>query len=217
MKRRLDDYRVFLREFRRNFRTTGAVLPSGRALGRALARHVRESAGAKRILEVGPGTGSVTVQIVCDMGDQDRLDLVELNDEFVSRLEQRFAQEALFQGVAGRTRVLHQSIADMPPGEPYDLVISGLPLNNFSVAEVQQLLDGLVNHVRPGGILSFFEYIAVRNAKALLSGPSDRQRLRGIGQTLNRMFQEHTTRRQWVWPNVPPAWVHHVTIRKTPE
>ena len=36
MSRRIDDCRLFFREFRRNFHTTGALLPSGQRLARAL-------------------------------------------------------------------------------------------------------------------------------------------------------------------------------------
>jgi phospholipid N-methyltransferase len=58
------EYRLFWREFRQNFHTTGAILPSGRALARALARFVRAERSRVRILEVGPGTGAVTREIV---------------------------------------------------------------------------------------------------------------------------------------------------------
>ncbi len=65
----LTDHRVFWREFRRNFHTTGAVLPSGRALARALTRYVAAgAAGPRRILEVGPGTGAVTTVLVDRLG-----------------------------------------------------------------------------------------------------------------------------------------------------
>src|SRR6476620_336375 len=42
MRQRLADYRVFWRQFREAYHSTGAVLPSGRGLARALARYVRE-------------------------------------------------------------------------------------------------------------------------------------------------------------------------------
>src|SRR5690606_40317306 len=105
-----DDHRLFFREFWRNFHTTGAVAPSGRWLARALTRYVRhghERAGRK-ILEVGPGTGAVTQYIVKSLRPDDRLDLVELNDKFVERLEHRLAHDPVFKPVAERTRVLHQ-------------------------------------------------------------------------------------------------------------
>ena len=91
MRRRLSEYRLFFREFRTNYHTTGAILPSGRSLARALARFVAEQpAGPRRILEVGPGTGAVTSRIVAALGPEDQLDLVELNDRFVERLRDRF-------------------------------------------------------------------------------------------------------------------------------
>src|SRR3954469_16237682 len=113
MRQRLTDYRIFWRQFREAYHSTGAVLPSGKALARALARFVREDSSSggraplrvaangegngladeptpgrslqgrgskgRRILEVGPGTGAVTVQILGDMRPCDRLVMVERN------------------------------------------------------------------------------------------------------------------------------------------
>ncbi len=209
----LTDQRVFWREFRQNFQTTGAVLPSGRALARALARFVAvPTAAPRRILEVGPGTGAVTRVLVERLGPQDRLDLVELNERFVERLGERFASEPAFAAVGERCRVLHQDVERLPADEPYDLVISGLPLNNFDVELVERLLATFGRLLKPGGTLSFFQYIAVRPARAVVSGPAERARLRGISQALARLLASGEIRRDWIWPNVPPAWVHHVRL-----
>ena len=35
-------------------------------------------------------------------------------------------------------------------------------------------------------------------------------RLRGIDQVLSDLLKTHEFRRDWVWSNVPPAWVHHL-------
>jgi phosphatidylethanolamine/phosphatidyl-N-methylethanolamine N-methyltransferase len=209
----LTDYRVFWREFRNHYHTTGAIAPSGRALARALARFVREDHDApRRILEVGPGTGAVTGTVVRGLGPLDRLDLVELNDRFVQRLRHRFEREAAFQAVADRSRVLHQPVETLPADAPYDLIISGLPLNNFSVAAVEEILTTFRRLLRPGGTLSFFEYIAIRRARTVVSGPEERLRLQGIGKALNRLFENQRIACDWVWPNLPPAWVHHVRM-----
>ncbi len=202
--------RVFWRQFRDKFHTTGAVLPSGRSLGRALARFVGQSPAPCRVLEVGPGTGAVTAQIVRRLGVDDQLDLVELNDEFVRFLRNRFDSEEPFRRVAARSRVLHQPVEDLLGEGQYDLIISGLPLNNFAVAQVEQILDVLLRLLRPGGTLSFFEYIAIRRARALVSGRQERTRLQGIDQALARVVRPHEVRCDWVWPNVPPACVHHL-------
>jgi phosphatidylethanolamine/phosphatidyl-N-methylethanolamine N-methyltransferase len=210
MRRRLAEYSLFFREFLRTFHTTGAILPSGRRLAAALTRFVGEPSDSRRILEVGPGTGAVTQQIVAAMRPTDRVDLVELNDAFVRQLQRRFETEPAFQAVADRARVLHCPIEELPRTERYDLIVSGLPLNNFSVASVERILAALVELLDGGGTLSFFEYIAVRSARTLVSGRSERERLRGIGKAMRAALDGREIRRDAIWLNVPPAWVHHV-------
>jgi phosphatidylethanolamine/phosphatidyl-N-methylethanolamine N-methyltransferase len=211
MSPRFADISLFFREFVRNFHTTGAVLPSGRFLAAALSRFVAyRSPGAKKILEVGPGTGAVTRRIIACMNHEDSLDLVELNGSFVQRLERRFQSEPAFQAVAPRARVLHQPVEELPPGPSYDVIVSGLPLNNFSVDTVEKILAGLTGRLAPGGTLSFFEYIAVRPARSLVSGRADRERLRGVGRAMREVLENGEIRRDAVWLNVLPAWVHHV-------
>src|SRR5438132_4086883 len=85
--------RNFFRESRRNFHDTGSVLPSSRFLGRALASELKKVRGPARILEVGPGTGAVTTQILRQLIPGDRFDLVELNSHFVELLQKRMDQD----------------------------------------------------------------------------------------------------------------------------
>lgn len=221
MRQRLADYRVFWRQFRQAYNSTGAVLPSGRGLAAALCRFVREGDGstaghngdmrARRILEVGPGTGAVTVKIVQDMKPLDRLVLVERNEEFVSHLQNRMPEIAADTATRERISLVHAPIEDLPDNEPFDLIVSGLPLNNFAVESVEQILSKLSRLLSPGGTLSFFEYVAVRRAKALVCSSSDRERLRGIARVLGD-FLKSEVRRDIALANVPPAWVHHVRL-----
>lgn len=209
-RKRFHDCRLFLGEYMRHFRTTGAVLPSGRWLAAALSRFVTGDGCGQRILEVGPGTGAVTRYIATRMGSADRLDLVELNDAFVGNLRAALADEPVFQPVAQRTQLFHSAVEHLPGDGCYDVIISGLPLNNFAAAEVEQILAKLASLLKPGGTLSFFEYIALRHARTLVSRRAERARLRGISKALAAVLKPYEVRRDWVWPNVPPAWVHHV-------
>src|SRR5687768_9296144 len=95
----LTDYRVFFRQFRQNFQSTGAIAPSGRWLAAALSRYVRAEGDGRQVLEVGPGTGAVTGCIVRSLKPADRLDLVELNDAFVERLRLRFESDPAFRSI----------------------------------------------------------------------------------------------------------------------
>jgi phosphatidylethanolamine/phosphatidyl-N-methylethanolamine N-methyltransferase len=211
------DYRVFWREFRRSFETTGAILPSGPALAAALCRHVRDGnvgqEGGRRILEVGPGTGAVTRHILRALRADDQLDLVERNAEFVACLRDRIAKDADYRAAAGRVTLYHASVEEISDAPPYDVIVSGLPLNNFPIELVTRLLEKLQRLLAPGGTLSFFEYIAIRRVKTLLSNRSERQRLSGIGKTLGSILASHEVGRDCVIANVPPAWVHHVRFQ----
>ena len=205
----LSNQRVFLKQFFRRYHTTGAILPSGRSLARALCRYVNDGPGPRRILEVGPGTGAVTARLVQVLAPGDHLTLVELNDDFVHHLQGRFATEPRFAAVANRTDIVHGRLEDLSGTACYDRIVSGLPLNNFAAAEVQQILDTFGRLLKPGGIASFFEYIAVRRIKLAISRGAEKQRLRDISRILGDLM-EHEIHCDWVWLNVTPAWAHHV-------
>ncbi len=213
MSNSLADCSLFFKEFFRNFHTTGAVMPSGRFLAAALARFVREGTDTDRkILEVGPGTGAVTRWIIPAMRDGDRLDLVELNESFAARLRHRFEHDPAFRAIAPQSRVLHCGVEELAATERYDLIVSGLPLNNFSAEAVERILAVMVGLLQPGGTLSFFEYIGIRRLRSLVSRGAERRRLQRIGRAMDAVLGDHEIARDRIYPNVPPAWVHHVMM-----
>ena len=212
----LRDYPLFFKQYVRRFHDTGAIAPSSRWLANALARYVAGEGGPRRVLEVGPGTGAVTRQIVERLGPDDRFDLVELNDQFVAHLRGRFRDEPTFSAVADRATIIHGPLEQLPREQKYDAIVSGLPLNNFAVADVEQILAAFGELLAARGTLSFFEYVAVRPARAAVSGRADRQRLRGIGRVLRNALDGNEFRRDLVWPNLPPAWGHHVRFNLPP-
>lgn len=205
----LSDYRAFLTQFLRNYETTGAVIPSGRALCAALCRHVGKGA-PQRILEAGPGTGAVTTCIVDRMRPQDHLWLVELNPVFAAHLRAAFSERPSFRAAADRCHLVEGSVQELGQEGRFDVLISGLPLNNFSSDSVHKILEAYSTLLKPGGVLSFFQYIFIRDAKLIVSLGSERTRLKGVGKAIETVLAEREFAREWVWPNVPPAWVHHL-------
>jgi phosphatidylethanolamine/phosphatidyl-N-methylethanolamine N-methyltransferase len=209
---RLGEYQTFLTQFLRSYETTGSIIPSGRALGNALCRHVGVSAGQK-ILEAGPGTGAVTSCIINRMRQEDELWMVELNPAFAAHLRQAFQDKPSFRDAASRCHLVEGSVQELGPlgntGQ-FDVVISGLPLNNFSSESVRDILEAYGKLLKPGGVLSFFQYIMMRPAKMLVSAGAERHRLKGVGDAIDGVLSEREFAREWVWPNVPPAWVHHI-------
>jgi len=210
----ISDLRLFWREFRHNFQSTGALLPSSRFLARALVRYVAagREGQPRRILEAGPGTGAVTRRLVAAMGPNDRLDLAECNEQFVHRLRQHLQTDPLLGRAAERIRLFHLPVQELVCESGYDVIVCGLPFNNFPAELVEQILGTLLNLLRPGGTLSFFEYMALRRLRMLWARGEEQQRLRAIERVMSRVFEQRRVQVDWVWLNLPPAWVHHLRM-----
>lgn len=206
----LSEWSSFLRESRRTFQTTGAVLPSGRFLGRALTSELRKPRDSYRILEAGPGTGAVTEHILQALQPGDQLDIVELNERFVEIVKKRFETEPIFQSKQSQARVLHQGVEQVEGQHYYDAIISGLPLNNFPVALVGKLFEVFRRLLKPSGTLSYFEYAFVREIKMPFVGASELERLRGVSRIVTEQIQQYQIRRQFICMNVPPAFARHL-------
>jgi phospholipid N-methyltransferase len=207
---RLTDYQTFLTQFLRNQETTGSLIPSSRTLANALCRYVGEGKAPQRILEAGPGTGAVTGSIIERMRHDDRLWMVELNPTFAAHLRDAFNRKPAFRAAASQCHLIEGSVQELGHERRFDLVVSGLPLNNFSSQDVRDILQAYSRLLKPGGILSFFQYMMIRPAKMMVSVGSERDRLKGVGEAIESVLHEREFSREWVWPNVPPAWVHHI-------
>lgn len=202
--------RAFFRQFRQHYHTTGSIMPSGRALGRALTLPMRHARGPRRILEVGPGTGAVTAAIVQNLRPGDQLDIVEINAEFVAVLERRFAEEPQFRRYRAQTRIIHAPLQEVPGVAVYDFMISGLPLNNFSLDLVRDIFRSYRRLLKPQGILSYFEYLAIRTLKMPFVSAVERERLAALGAFLQQQIHIAQIGEEAVYLNVPPAAARHL-------
>jgi phosphatidylethanolamine/phosphatidyl-N-methylethanolamine N-methyltransferase len=200
--------REFFRQFRQQYDTTGSILPSGRALARALTRPMRRCPGSRRILEVGPGTGAVTTQIVRALRPEDRLDIVEINRDFVELLQRRFDDEPALRRRRRETRLIHAPIQEVAGQGLYDFMISGIPLNNFAVPLVEEIFASYRRLLRPEGTLSYFEYVAVRDLKQAVV-PAQRDRLAALTAMLSDKVRRFQVGADLVLFNVPPAIARH--------
>lgn len=210
MKQMMRDNLEFLKQFRERFQTTGAVLPSSRFLAKAMTGPLRDCASPRRVLEVGPGTGAVTKEIVRHIRPDDRFDLVEINERFAQLLEERFATDPRYQAAAPQSKVHVSPLQDYQSEEPYDVIISGLPFNNFPSSLVGELLECCFRMLKPGGTFSFFEYMYVRPVRRMIAQKAERERLGEIESLLRERFRDQRFRTNWVFVNVPPAWVQHL-------
>jgi phospholipid N-methyltransferase len=166
-----------------------------------------------RILEVGPGTGSVTHQILNHLLPADRFDMVELNGHFVALLQRRFDQEWDFRSRRHQVRILHKAVEELDGEGIYDYIVSGLPLNNFPVAQVREIFQVYNRLLRPGGTLTYYEYVLIRSLKTPFVDRRERRRLFRVGRVVGRYIRNYQVRRQPVFANVPPAVVRHLRLK----
>jgi len=215
---RLRDAGLFIRQAARTFRATGAVAPSSRALGHALARFVdeREDPDAPlTILEAGAGTGAVSRVIAEHMQKGDTLDLVESNAEFADHLAELLTSDPTLSAVADSATVHQALVTDLGPDRSYDVIVSGLPFANFTAEEVREILDYYFSVLRPGGRLSLFGYLYTKQVKAVIARREDYLRQARSSWVVEEWVNRYGIGTERVLANIPPAWIHH--LRKPEE
>ena len=183
---RLDDELQFIRSWIDKPLRTGAVMPSSKALARAMARPIDPDETGP-VIELGPGTGPVTAALVERGVDPSRLVLVEYNPDFCRLLRTRYPTATVIQGDAYRLRRLLESSLK----EPAAAVVSGLPLLTKPLRTRLRLMADVIALLRPGAPLVQFTYGVV---------PPIPKTLTGISATASNL----------VWLNLPPVrvWVY---------
>jgi len=202
---------TFIRQSLKDFRTIGSLTPSSSFLARGIARNLPEHIGDDyRVLEVGPGTGSLTRAIVRRMNGHGHLDLWELSPAFCTVLRKRLAEDPLFRRMQSRVLVHEGDVRSLPPEPRYNAIISGLPFNNFRPEEVQGFLEHFRALLKPKGALVWFEYVAIRQLKAVFVDKARREQLQGIRDVTRRFCRGHQYRQEIIAINFPPARIRHL-------
>lgn len=142
----------FLKQFFKDFKHTGAVCPSSKGLTKKMLQGVDFSKPA-HIVELGPGTGSMTSTILSKMHPQSKLSCIEINPQFCKSLE-KFKTDTrfkLYQASALDFKSYFQE-------QPIDYVISGLPLANFEKPEIKEIFNEIEAVLSPHGLFIQFQY-----------------------------------------------------------
>lgn len=200
----------FFKQFRQRFKTTGAVAPSSGFLAKSMCWPMEQGNAPRRVLEVGPGTGAVTARLIRQLREGDRLDLVEINEVFADLLRRRFETDESWKKVAHQCAVHEAPLQQFTSEQAYDYVISGLPMNNFEPTLVSELLETMFSLMKEGGVLSYFDYIYIRNLKCVLARGAERKRIQEIAKIVGGWQDNYRFERNWVFANFPPAWVQHL-------
>lgn len=146
---------TFARTFFKNPRMLGSVVPSSRFLIGQLLRDVRWE-DVRVIVECGPGVGTITRTILQRMRPDATLVAIELNEDFVHLLGEKFDDP--------RLRVVHRSAAEIGEvlrelGLPdADCVIAGIPFSIMDEQTRDRVLRGSHDALKPGGTMLVYQF-----------------------------------------------------------
>lgn len=183
---------VLFRCFLRNPLRVGALCPSSRALCSTIVSKVGID-DAKVIVELGPGTGVITREIILRKPNSAQLIAIELDPALCGHLRESFPGITVCNdNAAGIATILERYSLPDP-----DVIISGIPWANFSSAMQWEILSSIAEHIRPGGYFTTFAYL---QGMMLASGLRFRR-------MLTEVFSEVSTS-PVVWSNLPPAFVY---------
>lgn len=207
----------FLKEYLIDPTTVGAIAPSSRSLAAALCEPFRRRSRPAKVLEVGAGTGAITRYLGPLLGDADELDICEIQPEFVEVLEgEVLTQRDFASGVAdGRIRLFCQPVQEIAHRDRYDFIISGLPLTAFELGDVREAFGAFRRCLKPNGVLSYFEYVALRMVARSLAVGRRGRRVRSVSRFLSEQIRRNQFDRRTVLINLPPAYARHFRFNGT--
>jgi len=133
--------------------STGSILPSGTHLASCMAS-ILEADSNIRVLELGPGTGTIT-RAILDRGIPPKnLLAIEYSRDLTYGLRQKFPGINIIQGDAfdlNTTLGSHEV-------EKFDFIVSSLPLLNFPKSKRINLIESLLDRLPHGQPVIQFSY-----------------------------------------------------------
>jgi phospholipid N-methyltransferase len=170
----------FFEEFLKNWREVGSITPSSKFLVKKMLETV-DFKNTKTILELGAGSGVMTLELLKEMPVDSKLVVFEVNKDFYNALSK----------ISDKRLILHNSSAlDLQKyfaeGE-VDYIISGIPLATLSASDKKDLL--------------MFSYKALRSSGRYIQFQYSLESKKDLESIFDQVSQDFTPL------NIPPAFV----------
>lgn len=211
---------VFIRGFLNRPGAVGAIAPSSQAAAAALCKPYREFRERSRrpvaVLEVGAGTGPITRRLGTLLGPEDTLDVYEIDEALASVLQRDVLGRSEFERPIqeGRVRLFREPIQNNTQVSHYDFVIAGLPFTSFELVLVKDILRVIRRSMKPDAVLSYFEYIVLRQLNKALATGRNRRRAWTVSRYLSHNLRKYQFEQNLVFNNLPPCVVHHLRFQR---
>ena len=152
---------LFFKEFFLNKNSIGGIRPSSRSLAKEMAAVVREFSAPKKVLEIGAGTGIISEEIIRNLGKRDSLTIVEINPQFAKLLRSK-KNDWEQRTNCPHIEILNIDFLNFESNEQFDVVIAGVPFNNFPIEIIEGFIKKIKSISKQNGVFAYFEYIAAK-------------------------------------------------------
>lgn len=169
----------FFRAFMTHPRLVGAVLPTSRRAVRDML-DLADVPAARRVVELGAGTGVYTSEILVRLGPDAKLLALEIDPHLAAGLSAQFSDPRL-SIVCGSAEHVERHL----DGARADIIVSGLPFTSLGATLRRSILERARSVLAPGGVLLVLQYSPL------------------VRPELDRLFG--SVRRRVCPYNVPPA------------
>jgi phospholipid N-methyltransferase len=179
-------------EFLKHPIRTSSIFPDSKALTRIMLE-MADLPHAEVVIELGPGSGGATKQIMEKLPLKAKYLALEINPKFVKHIRKKYPNTIIYcdDALNLKTYLKKHDINDC------QAIISGLPLTVFKEGRLERLLDLIMQSLSSGG--RFVGYAYVHRAKS-----KGHQHLLDL---LGKYFS-NLERTRVVWKNLPPAYVY---------
>ena len=152
---------LFFRQWLRSPKSMGSVIPSSRALARAVAKQVVRRPG-EAIVELGGGTGAISEGLLESGVPRDKLVIVELDGELHGYLKRRFDGVRVVRGDATRLNdILAQQGVDR-----VSTVVCGIPMVTMSPDFLRAIVEASFQAMGTDGMFLQYSYSPVPPIRA---------------------------------------------------
>jgi phosphatidylethanolamine/phosphatidyl-N-methylethanolamine N-methyltransferase len=200
---------VFFAQFFKEFQAMGSFCSTSKWAAKALTEPLVGPRKTMRILEAGPGTGSVTDQILKRMRTGDELVLCELNPRLMAILKRNLARHPLFDIHKNRISFFEGPVQELPGSQPFDVIVCAIPFLNLPVPVVKEIFARFRELSHEKTVMTYYEYIMMRELGKAIS-KTRRSRVSQLEPFLQEVWEQTNTQRKQVWRNVLPVNVYRL-------
>jgi phospholipid N-methyltransferase len=173
---------LFFVNFLKNPLRNASIIPSSESSCKAMVNGI-DFSKVKTIIELGPGDGVFTEQVLKKCRPDTKIIVIELEKSYIHILKKKFGKKVIVENVCASHI---DEILRKHKIKKVDLIISGLPFLPEKVKN--KLFTSIKQHTDRGTVFRFFTYMPPIMKKIYKDLP--------------------LKKKSFTWKNIPPFWVY---------